>query len=173
MQHLDDILKSSSTQALGSSDKAADAVWQSAPQPSIRLAEERKKVKRRPEGSETTSFPQVEKLIIAEEVTPPKPIKQQSYNIINGMFNSSPDAVNKLVDWDAFVTAMADAGFAARQSSGSAVIFEPEDVKRGWFAKIVFHRPHPVAKIDSIMLRSMGKRMEKWFGWSAETFVVQ
>jgi hypothetical protein len=67
---------------------------------------------------------------------------------------------------------MADAGFAARQSSGSAVIFEPDDWERGWPGKIVFHKPHPVAKIDSIMLRSMGKRMEKWFGWDAETFVV-
>jgi hypothetical protein len=57
-------------------------------------------------------------------------------------------------------------------SSGSAVVFEPDDWKRGWCGKIVFHKPHPVAKIDPIMLRSVGKRMEKWFGWNAETFVV-
>ena len=34
--------------------------------------------------------------------------------------------------------------------------------------KIVFHKPHPIAKIDPIMLRSMGKRMAKWFGWGRE-----
>ena len=171
---VDDILKSSTTQAPGYLDQRYDTVWKSAPQPTIETAEERQKVKTRPEPSEITPLPQVEKLNTEEESTPPpKPIKQQSYNIISGMFSSSPDSTNKMVDWDAFVTAMADAGCAARQSSGSAVIFEPDDVKRGWFGKIVFHRPHPVAKIDSIMLRSMGKRMEKWFGWNIETFIGQ
>lgn len=61
---------------------------------------------------------------------------------------------------------MNDPNFNARNVGGSAVAFEHPSKK-----KIIFHRPHPVAKIDSVMLQSMGKRLEKHFGWSRETFV--
>lgn len=73
------------------------------------------------------------------------------------MFTSNPDTTAKTVDWDAFVTAMVDAGFAARHSSGSAVIFEPDDRKRGWVGKIVFHKPHPIAKIDTCHAEADGE----------------
>jgi HicA toxin of bacterial toxin-antitoxin, len=64
---------------------------------------------------------------------------------------------------------MKDAGFTARSNGGSAVLFEGNPKLGG---KIVFHKPHPIAKIDPIMLRSIGKRMAKWFGWSRELFVT-
>ena len=73
----------------------------------------------------------------------------------------------KTIDWDSFVSAMTDVGFSARHGGGSAVIFEAEDAQKG---KFVFHKPHPVAKIDPIMLRSVGKRMNKWFGWIRNAF---
>ncbi|KAH8778314.1 hypothetical protein F5882DRAFT_501659 [Hyaloscypha sp. PMI_1271] len=146
----------------------------STPQPSDQVAEQRKKFKRRSEQPEPISLPRFENLEVKGEKTPPrKAIKQQNYTILNGVFNSRPDSTTKIVDWDAFVTAIADAGFAARQSSGSAVIFEPHDWEMGWSGKILFHKPHPVAKIDSIMLRSVANRTEKWFGWDGETFVIQ
>lgn len=69
------------------------------------------------------------------------------------------------VNWDSFVHAMTDVGFTTRYNGGSAVLFENNQDLGG---KIVFHKPHPIAKIDPIMLRSMGKRMAKWFGWSRE-----
>jgi len=34
----------------------------------------------------------------------------------------------------------------------------------------VFHEPYPVAKIDTVMLRSMGKRVEKWI-WVGQGYV--
>ena len=67
---VNDILKSSNTQAHGSSDNNLDAVWQIAPQPATQTAEERKKLKRRPEKSGTISLPAVEKLNIDEETKP-------------------------------------------------------------------------------------------------------
>ncbi len=79
-----------------------------------------------------------------------------------------PD-VSKSVEWNDFIHAMADVGFTARSNGGSAVLFERNPQLGG---KIVFHKPHPVTKIDAIMLRSMGKRMTKWFGWSRELFVL-
>jgi len=55
-----------------------------------------------------------------------------------------------------------------RHGGGSAVVFEGESLS----GKIVFHKPHPVAKIDPIMFRVMGKRMNKWFGWTRDTFAL-
>ena len=60
-----------------------------------------------------------------------------------------------------------EVGFTARNNGGSAVLFE--SIHGG---KIVFHKPHPIAKIDSVMLKSMGKRMAKWFGWGRERFAL-
>jgi len=67
------------------------------------------------------------------------------------------------------VIAMEDAGFPAAHSGGSAVTF----MQTGSNGRIIFHRPHPVAKIDQIMLKGFGKRMRKWFGWEKETFVCK
>ena len=80
------------------------------------------------------------------------------------MFPCKED-VSKSVNWDSFVHAMTDVGFIPRNNGGSAVLFERNEELGG---KIVFHKPHPIAKIDPIALRSMGKRMTKWFGWSRE-----
>jgi hypothetical protein len=144
--------------------------WGSGQEKHLETAGSSSKVKRRP--NEPVSAPSLAAPSLAEftiepkeqEVPPPLPVKQQSYTVLTGMFTSNPDESTKLIDWDVFVTAMAHAGFAARHSSGSAVTFEPDDWKRGWAGKILFHKPHPVAKIDTVMLRSMGKRMEKRFG---------
>lgn len=83
------------------------------------------------------------------------------------MFPTSIEEVSaKDTDWDLFVHAMNDLNFNARNVGGSGVAFEhPSKMK------IIFHRPHPVAKIDSVMLQSMVKRLKKHFGWSRETFV--
>lgn len=76
-----------------------------------------------------------------------------------------------MISWDAFVRAMSDAGFLVKQSGGSAVSFEKDDsVQEGQNGRIVFHRPHPEAKIDPVIFLSMGKRMHKWFGWDRDTF---
>ncbi|KAJ4424657.1 hypothetical protein N0V82_000585 [Gnomoniopsis sp. IMI 355080] len=69
--------------------------------------------------------------------------------------------------WQQFVNVMLDIGFDVCQGSGSAVSFEhPSGMGR-----IVFHQPHPEPIIDPVMLRFMGRRMNRWFGWQRETFV--
>lgn len=69
--------------------------------------------------------------------------------------------------WQHFVDVMMDAGFNVSQGSGSAVSFEHSSSK----GRIVFHQPHPQPIIDPVMLRFMGRRMNRWFGWHRETFV--
>jgi hypothetical protein len=61
---------------------------------------------------------------------------------------------------------MAEAGFAAKYGGGLIVTFE--NITGG--GKIIFQRPHPDPTIDPIMLQSMGKRLNRWFGWDRETF---
>ncbi|KAF7867472.1 uncharacterized protein EAF02_009663 [Botrytis sinoallii] len=102
-------------------------------------------------------------------------VKKSSYAIFQTMFPSRNfEERTKTVPWDSLVNAMAEAGFIARhERGGSAVQFEP-DTSSPWFGqgKIVFHKPHPERVVDTVMLGVMGKRMEKWFGWSDETFEV-
>ncbi|KAF7945162.1 hypothetical protein EAE96_009941 [Botrytis aclada] len=107
--------------------------------------------------------------------TPKVLVKKSSYAILQTLFPSRNfEERTKTVPWDSLVNAMAEAGFiASHNAGGSAVQFEP-DASSPWFGqgKIVFHKPHPERVVDAIMLGAMGKRMEKWFGWSDETFEV-
>lgn len=89
------------------------------------------------------------------------------------MFRPFSENNAKMVDWDVFVNAMNDVGFRATNTgNGSVVSFEAEESRCPWEGRIVFHKPHPVAKIDLVLLYANGKRMNKWFGWSEETFEV-
>ena len=82
------------------------------------------------------------------------------------MYPATPqDHAFKSIDWRAFVAAMVDAGFVARQKGGSNVNFEKGGIS------IVLHKTHPVEKIDPVMLRSTGKRLARWFGLGRECFV--
>ncbi|KAJ5623398.1 hypothetical protein N7490_012003 [Penicillium lividum] len=94
-------------------------------------------------------------------------VTKDSLHVIHLMFPEFSDRSDS-VGWEKFVRALCDAGFVARNGGGSAVVFDAQNgLQRG---KIVFHRPHPVAKLDPVMLRSMGKRMTKWFGWTRNEF---
>jgi predicted RNA binding protein YcfA (HicA-like mRNA interferase family) len=94
-------------------------------------------------------------------------VSPQSQRVFVSMFPSqSEEHVAKPLEWTKFVEAMRDAGFAAAHSGGSAMVFTKDGQGR-----IVFHKPHPVAKIDQTMLQSWGRRMQKWFHWGRETFV--
>lgn len=95
-------------------------------------------------------------------------VTKRAFDVFALMFPCKEET-SRNVDWDSFVHAMTDVGFTARSNGGSAVLFERSSQLGG---KIVFHKPHPIAKIDPVMLRSMGKRMGKWFGWSREVFAL-
>lgn len=100
-------------------------------------------------------------------------VKQRSFAILRSMFPSRPEEGMKMIEWDSFVLAMAEVGFIAKHSGGSAVSFEKDQHLDGHGGKIIFHKPHPVAKIDPVMLHSMGRRMGKWFGWDKEVFCLE
>jgi hypothetical protein len=101
------------------------------------------------------------------KVHPVLKVRPNNLKIFRSMYPTDTDTPSgAAIDWRKFVGAMTDAGFQATQSSGSAVTFSNG---RG---RIIFHKPHPVAKVDPVMLATFGKRMKKWFHWRREIFVA-
>lgn len=95
------------------------------------------------------------------------PVRQESLALFQKMFSSSTGSTAGSVKWIHLVQALADAGLVATQAPGSAVAFS-----NGSAGAINFHKPHePV--VDAMMLRCMGKRLRKWFGWTGDRFVLR
>lgn len=109
-----------------------------------------------------------------QDVSPKIAVTERAFGVISHMFPETSEEAARIVAWDIFVHGMSDLGFTASGAGGSAAVFHNEDSAQGNCVrgKIVFHRPHPVAKIDPVMIRSMGKRMAKWFGWRRDLFVL-
>ncbi|KAH6980450.1 hypothetical protein EDB80DRAFT_825845, partial [Ilyonectria destructans] len=105
-------------------------------------------IARRPEKTKTRVFE-------ATTIT----VTKQSLDIFLLIFPEKDDVIKDML-WDRFVHAIEDAGFTARNNGGSPVSFKKLDGE----GKIVFYKPHPVPKIDPVILQAMGKRMAKWFG---------
>jgi hypothetical protein len=95
-------------------------------------------------------------------------LSKSPYKTLRRMFPDTNEEREKSTDWTAFVNSMSEAGFAVRNGGGSIVRFE----SRGGEGSINFHRPHPDSTIDPVMLQAMGQRMNRWFGWARETFVL-
>ena len=83
--------------------------------------------------------------------------------------------------WTEFLAAMASAGFTTEKMHGSAWLFAPTEYarrcggRRGGLEEeavrnIQFHEPHPLAKIWFWYGRRIGRRLERAYGWSLETF---
>jgi hypothetical protein len=103
-------------------------------------------------------------------------VERFDFDILRAMFlNDGKDP--KAVTWTSFLQAMENIGFVATHHCGSAVSFEPRNRSEWpfneWHSKgsILFHRPHPGPKIHPVMLRAMGGRMRKRYGWTLELFM--
>lgn len=97
-------------------------------------------------------------------------VKEGTVQVLTRLFPVTVgDYAAKPLDWRTFVIAMEDSGFPATHAGGSAVVFIHEKGE----GRIVFHRPHPVSKIDQTMLQGFGKRMRKWFGWERGSLSVR
>ncbi|KAF2503019.1 hypothetical protein BU16DRAFT_576900 [Lophium mytilinum] len=153
--------------------KAPQSFWGKADtEKESRSAESKAKVKTRPnETAEPIKIIREAEDVPRQSQQPKITVRQRTLDIISMMYPSITEESSKSVEWNDFVNAMAELHFSASHGGGSAVVFEPiKGNPRGWEGRIVFHKPHPVTKIDSVMIRSMGKRMNKWFGWEHAMF---
>ncbi|KAF7189785.1 hypothetical protein HII31_08892 [Pseudocercospora fuligena] len=131
------------------------------------LAKEKKKT--RPLEKDLAALHVVEPVSELSSSPSPSPliaVSKTALNVFERMFAGNLLAKGN-IRWNDFEAALIGAGFSVMPNSGSAVMFK-EKSDRG---SVVFHRPHPDPTIDPIMLRSMGKRLRKWFGFDRETFV--
>ena len=95
------------------------------------------------------------------------PVKAPTKQLIAGMLGDSGSADGD-VRWMDFVAAMVDAGCSVVPKGGS--IYKFTDLKLSGGA-IDVHRPHPDPVISPLLLRAIGHRVRKWFGWEMELFV--
>ncbi|KAL5417183.1 hypothetical protein PMIN03_001803 [Paraphaeosphaeria minitans] len=99
-------------------------------------------------------------------------VDKRTFKTLKTIFGTntySEGEVSKIIKWDAFVRAMIRTGFAAEKLQGSAWQFTPHGntaVERS----IQFHEPHPDSDIPYIMARRFGRRLERVYGWTSDTF---
>ncbi|KAH8683022.1 hypothetical protein BGZ60DRAFT_399197 [Tricladium varicosporioides] len=175
-QHMLASIEGSRVSAPGVSQKE----WGSKTPTQLTAVSPKSKVKSRP-LKENTSVQQINDAIPGINISnPPEKekvyVKQRTHDLLALMYPSNAMESAKGMEWGEFVYMMSSMGFLARNVGGSAVVFEnenesPEGASVG--GKIIFHKPHPVSKIDPIMLHSNGKRMSKWFGWHRDLFVLK
>lgn len=99
-------------------------------------------------------------------------VNMRAYKVFINLFHdpSSPDRPGE-IPWQDFLYAMGCMGFMCEKLYGSVWQFTPTklDVERA----INIHEPHPHAKIPYRLARRHGRRLNRTYGWSKETFRLE
>ncbi|OBZ65580.1 hypothetical protein A0H81_14411 [Grifola frondosa] len=77
---------------------------------------------------------------------------------------ADPNVKKGHLKWADFEKAMSALGFQVKQSAGSSVRFDPSDRIGGH--PITFHRPHPDPVLNPHLIRRVGYRLRRRFGWA-------
>lgn len=75
------------------------------------------------------------------------------------------------IPWTDFCYAMTHVGFTVEKGYGSAWNFYPQRVELD--RPIQFHEPHPKVKIPYEIARRHGRRLNRAYGWSRESFCLK
>jgi hypothetical protein len=96
-------------------------------------------------------------------------VDKRSFKVFRNLFHSpdSPDQPGQVV-WTDFLHAMVSVGFATEKLWGSAWHFRPSTLAAE--RSIQFHEPHPGNKLPVAWARRYGRRLNRAFGWTADTF---
>ena len=153
------------------------------PEPDHQLAPQKLKVKTRPENQSSPSVIDLE-TEEGSQPTTPTPILytlksgSTSSRVIPLLFAPSIESTStegKTIGWLDFVNAMCSLGFGAEHGGGSAFTFRgeirtsdsPEQLQK---RSIVVHKPHPEPEMGLVLLRGLGKRLTRRFGWERGSF---
>ncbi|KAJ6472400.1 hypothetical protein C8R45DRAFT_1103860 [Mycena sanguinolenta] len=71
------------------------------------------------------------------------------------------------IRWEVFERAMKRIGFSVCQTAGSSVRFDPPAKNA---RPITFHRPHPDSLLTPLMIKWIGARLKRNYGWTAAIF---
>ncbi|KAJ7089537.1 hypothetical protein C8R44DRAFT_861405 [Mycena epipterygia] len=80
---------------------------------------------------------------------------------------SSHELKKGQIRWDAFEKAMKRIGFAVCQTAGSSVRFDPPAKNA---RPITFHRPHPDSLLTPHLIKWVGARLKRNYGWTVSNF---
>ena len=100
-------------------------------------------------------------------------------SVLSTMFPESGQGVEsgaKTFDWMDFVQTMSTLNFSAQHRDGSAFTFTgniylPDAPTKLQKRSINVHRPHPRSEMGPILLRSLGRILNKRFGWERANFL--
>ncbi|CAF9938008.1 MAG: hypothetical protein HETSPECPRED_000739 [Heterodermia speciosa] len=101
---------------------------------------------------------------------PPKFIvSKRGLKVFSTLFHTpSGEDLPGEVPWSDFLSAMASVAFSIKALDGSAWVFEPQsDLSH---RSIIFHEPHPTSKIPFQTARRYGRRLERAYGWTQDSF---
>jgi hypothetical protein len=115
----------------------------------------------------TVNIPQVEP---KPPITPKITVSKRAYNVLSLLFhNPMDDKLPGDIPWTDFLHALSSIGFAVERNHGSAWLFTP--IQLPVDRPIIFHEPHPSSRIQIQIARRHGRRLERAYGWSSQTFV--
>ena len=129
------------------------------------------KPKTRGQANPSQETPQAEAADIIQEFQPQPQMFALKLKLLKTMSRFFPstleDRLAKSVIWEDFLHAMSSLKFRIEKRHGSEWYFEPT-WKRN--SPITIHAPHPSHEIPGPVLRFMGSRLARKYGWTSETF---
>ena len=101
---------------------------------------------------------------------PPKfHVSKRGFKVFTTLFQTpSGEDLPGEVPWSEFLSAMASVGFSIKALDGSAWVFEPQSEL--FRRSIIFHEPHPGSRIPFQTARRYGRRLERAYGWTRDSF---
>lgn len=109
-------------------------------------------------------------------VPPQIDVDQRAVKVLEMLFHkNSPGQTQGEIPWADFLYMMHHVGFGVEKLGGSVWQFTPGAslTACGYTRGILFHEPHPRAKIDFVVARRHGRRLARTYGWGEETFKLQ
>lgn len=134
----------------------------------------RQKIKTRGQAHESPSADIATETAVtaADDIGHKFTVSKRGFKVITTLFYaSSEEAEAPLggIPWSDFLSTMASVGFSVKKLDGSAWLFAPAEADL-FRRSIIFHEPHPESKMSFRVARRYGRRLERAYGWSRETF---
>ena len=129
------------------------------------------KVKRRGLATESVSA-EIEAPLIDNALPAPAiiAVNNRARKVFSVLFhNPMQDFSPGEIPWSEFLYALSSVGFAVEKQQGSAWLFTPSIPGN---RPIIFHEPHPSNKIPIHQAQRHGRRLQRVYDWTNETFVT-
>lgn len=110
----------------------------------------------------------------AAHMAPPSQIQvgRRTYHVFCTLFfNPAATSTPAEIPWIDFLRAMVAVGFSAEKLYGSVWLFCP--LMNDHNQSIQFHEPHPRRKLHFTTARRFGRRLNRAFGWTGDTFILK